>query len=956
MRSTASLLVVLVLGLSTRPAFGQTSANGSIRGYVRDATGAVLPDTTITAAGPAAPTPLTVVSDKDGYYRLLELPPGEYELTADRDGFARFVRPGIVARAGLNLSVDVDLVVGTRTETTLVRAETPMLESSTAVQAVNVTGEFQRQVPLTSRRDWADSLLLVPGVVATTQPGSNKVFYYLHGADFSSLVLQIDGADMASTLQNANVYINLSDEAIQDTQVKTGAVDAATPIGAGAIVSMVTRSGTNQLKGSAGVVFQHAGWNANNAPGGTSNGFEIVQPDASLGGPVLRDKAWFFGAYRYTNNSLEVSRTPTQIANLRALVPGFEPLTMDTEASYFFFKGTAQLTPLHRLEGFWQRDHSPEIFVGPNWAGKFLRRGFGGIGTGFRLASAWDDSLMTRATVSFNNKGIGARLPHDDVPSRNVHQSVFASSGRLLGTGTLAVLDNLPSAADQPADKLTLAADITWYRDSRVGSHEVQTGIYFQPTLRDRTTLHYANQGYALEEVVLRDPSNPASGFVPFHRQLYDQVNVPVRWADGNDYAVYVQDAWRPFPQLTVSAGVRADFIGRKDSAFNVETQNSTELGPRFGVNYLLTRDGQRAIRASWTRVADVLAQTTQSAGTNVSGFRDLYDTDLDGTFETTFITPGVSAQFIDRVLDDARHQPHTNEWIVGYRQQLPGQVTVDASVVRREFKERTAIVEINGVYEGNVFKGYRNEAFNDIFKITNNVWNWPVYTFFELLATKQTARMQGIASYTHQWRHLAGTWQPNDPASFIQPDAFPNSKGLGSVTSTFESQNSLSSSPIVGGQQAQAIDDTVRLGAIYHGPWHIVLAANYTFQSGLWSGPIFTRLAAPDPRFGPATVTLSNGRTVSNPLATTIRFAYPTRDQGQFTLPSLHILNLRFRRDFHFGKYRLEPALEIFNVANHDAFYLIEQGGTQTFSPLFGQGRQRQTPRAAQISVRFEF
>src|SRR4029453_14920825 len=117
-----------------------------------------------------------------------------------------------------------------------------------------------------------------------------------------------------------------------------------------------------------------------------------------------------------------------------------------------------------------------------------------------------------------------------------------------------------------------------------------------------------------------------------------------------------------------------------------------------------------------------------------------------------------------------------------------------------------------------------------------------------------------------------------------------------------------------------------------------------------------FTRLAAPDPRFGPSTVTLSNGRTVSNPLATTIRFAYPTRDQGQFRLASLHIVNLRFGRDFHFGKYPLAPSLEIFNVTNHDAFHLIEQGAAQTFSPLFGQGRQRQAPRAAQVSARFVF
>ena len=347
-----------------------------------------------------------------------------------------------------------------------------------------------------------------------------------------------------------------------------------------------------------------------------------------------------------------------------------------------------------------------------------------------------------------------------------------------------------------------------------------------------------------------------------------------------------MQDAWRPVPRLTVSAGIRADVIGRHDSAFNVRTQNSTEIGPRFGVNYLLTRDGRRVIHASWTRVADVLAQTTQSAGSNVSGFRDLYDLDLDGTFETTFITPGVSAQSTDRVLDDARHQPHTNEWILGYRQQLPREVTFDASVVRREFKDRTALVEINGLYEGGVFKGYRNEGFNEIYRITNNVWNWPVYTFLELQATKQTERLQTIASYTHQWRHLAGHVAAERSGIVHSAGRVPRQQGDRVHHRHVESQNSLSSNAQVSSLQTQNRDDTVRLGAIYSRSLGLVLAANYTLPVRLWSGPIVTRLAAPDPRFGPPTVTLSNGRIVSNPLATTIRFANATRDDGQFTLP----------------------------------------------------------------------
>ena len=121
--TTVSLFVVLAVGLSL-PAVGQTSANGAMRGYVKDPTGAVLPEAKVTVASPTAPTPFTVVSDMEGYYRLLELPPGEYELTAERPSFAKYVRRGIVIRAGLNLAVDIDLVLGGRTETTMVTAET----------------------------------------------------------------------------------------------------------------------------------------------------------------------------------------------------------------------------------------------------------------------------------------------------------------------------------------------------------------------------------------------------------------------------------------------------------------------------------------------------------------------------------------------------------------------------------------------------------------------------------------------------------------------------------------------------------------------------------------------------------------------------------------------------------------------------------------------------------------
>src|SRR6185295_7830769 len=155
--------------------------------------------------------------------------------------------------------------------------------------------------------------------------------------------------------------------------------------------------------------------------------------------------------------------------------------------------------------------------------------------------------------------------------------------------------------------------------------------------------------------------------------------------------------------------------------------------------------------------------------------------------------------------------------------------------------------------------------------------------------------RLGLTASYTREWSSLHGTWQPGDPASFLQPDAFTNTNGIGFVQgctngSFCPDANSLL--PIVNGGTWRT--HIANAAATYTAPWGLQFAAAMNLQSGPWSGPILTTVATHDPRFGPDTITLSNGRVVSNPLATLIRFAYDTRQQGQFTLPMLRVCNMR--------------------------------------------------------------
>ncbi len=190
------------------------------------------------------------------------------------------------------------------------------------------------------------------------------------------------------------------------------------------------------------------------------------------------------------------------------------------------------------------------------------------------------------------------------------------------------------------------------------------------------------------------------------------------------------------------------------------------------------------------------------------------------------------------------------DEWIVGYRRSLPGQMALDASFVRRNWKDRPANIEINGIYDDGVFRGYRNEDFNAFYRITNNTWNSLVYSGLEFTVTRRTRKVQLIAGYTRAWDHIDGTWQPNDPASFIQPEAFANDRGIGSFRGGVSDANSYTNTWNTRNSGWQ--DHQFRIGATWEAPYGFLLARNYSLMSGPYSGPIIDQIAEPDPGFGP--------------------------------------------------------------------------------------------------------
>jgi hypothetical protein len=185
------LMVCTLIVLAATETSAQPGIDGSIRGYVKDEQGAVLPGVTVTAASATGRGTYTAVTDQQGYYRLIDLPADEYAVGAELQGFARSVHEHIVVRAGLNLGVNIVMKVGAITDTVSVVADPPLLERFGATQAVNMT-RVSAVASAGARRNWSDFFLLTPGVVNRLDDGD----LIMNGGNLDSSDA-IDGATFA---------------------------------------------------------------------------------------------------------------------------------------------------------------------------------------------------------------------------------------------------------------------------------------------------------------------------------------------------------------------------------------------------------------------------------------------------------------------------------------------------------------------------------------------------------------------------------------------------------------------------------------------------------------------------------------------------------------------------------------------------------------------------------------
>lgn len=975
-------LVASLLALSplaAHPASAQTG-DGSLRGYVKDEQGGVLPGVTVTATSPALLAPVVSVTDSAGYYRLNNLPPGTYAISAELTGFARYTFPDILVRAGSTFSVDITMRISAVQESVTVAGDSPMIETSKPTSSLTIQGELLRAAPITSRRLFSDVLDMAPGVNSrNVDDGVGRRAYYFHGAVIFSHVFQLEGAPAGSFLDSSAHSIGFGGDTIVDSELKLGGVDAAAPMGTGVVMNIITPSGGNRFKGSATFDYQPEEWNSDNTKGGSHPGGiptvqSVKQGDASLGGPLKKDRIWFFGSFRYADLTNGISRTPENVANLSAFQPGFSPFDNFMKSKQPFVKVTAHLTPAHELSAFYQRDRARYTSARELDTSNFTYNSTGGGLLQAKLNSVWSSQLTTQISAAYNDKHGNDADTYAGVnlsgPQILVHQDTFVSGGVPTGTGALVQMNSPQSISLSEASMLVLRGDLTYFKEGWGGSHEFKAGVWAAPRLIRDTTTDYMNAGYVLEETREIVPGDPGAGTTPFHLRYRDPISSPTISEHDRDIAVYAQDSWKPHPRLTANIGLRVDFVKRHDELLNIDREpNNAAVQPRAGIAYLVTRDARNVLRASYSRLyeqvngRDYIVTFGNTGGVST---RDVY-INKDGT-QTTIIIPPTRSVDPSLLFDSNLHQPWADEFVVGFRHQFPGEISADVSATRRIYHDQFEQYDINGIYPSGPYQSFGGFGLVDptqgiIYRETNGNWTRVVVSNLEgTIAKNMSHNFQVLMSFSRQWQHLEGTWNPTDPALFIQPGAFPNDGDLSTQLFGNGDSNTLNG----GGRESGAAyrPYSVRFAGQYFAPWNISIGASYVIQSGGYVGPVITRVSA-DPRFGPGTVRLANGLTQPNPLATAIRFCgaaslpcdpNPIRSNGQTINDTARYLQLKIGRVFKVNGTTFEPALNVFNVFNTGAYTQWDTGANRLYSSTYLNVFNRHPPRAYQLSFSYRF
>jgi hypothetical protein len=300
----------------TATSWGQTQiTTGTILGTVTDEKGGSVADATVEVKNLDTNLSRTLMTSADGRFEFLSLPPGRYTLTVSKPGFAKLVQEGAVLTVGQAMSLPVTMKVSSTQENIVVSA-TPDVVDTTSTNASSTLDELAvSETPILGRK-FEDLLTLTPGVSIVQGPDGDEINFNGQRGIFNNISL--DGGDynngfFGEQMGGQRAAIDITLDAVKEFQVVASGANAEFGRTAGGVVNVITKSGTNQLHGSAFEYQRLEALSSHTSDGKPLDGFKREQFGGSLGGPIRKDKLFFFGSGEGVMEDLNRSNLSTQL-------------------------------------------------------------------------------------------------------------------------------------------------------------------------------------------------------------------------------------------------------------------------------------------------------------------------------------------------------------------------------------------------------------------------------------------------------------------------------------------------------------------------------------------------------------------------------------------------------------------------------------------------------------------
>ena len=620
MRQYTTLIFAFVV--SAVSIFG--SPVGSVSGTVKDPSGAVIPGAPLTLTSNATNAALKTTTNAQGEFQFLQLAPGGYSLVVEASGFKTINVTSIVVQVDQITHLELTVEVGNTSESVQVEGAAPLLENDKSTLSSVVDGANIASMPLNGRQA-LDLALITPGVVPAAT-GTQVLSFNVAGARSQSNVYMWDGASNMDTQVNSNLNNFRIGEAVQEFSVQTSVSSAEFGRGSGGQVSVVTKSGTNQFHGSLFEYVRNSDFDATdffvNKSGGAKTPLHRNQFGGSAGGPIKKNKTFFFASYeefRQVAPTVSLTLVPTTAQraavtdSISAALLKFWPLPNTTGANNFIVNvgsTTFDYTGLIKIDhNFSDRDHLSGRFA--NYQGNTFTPGAlpteggnanvpvsrNGVLTEnhtftptllneFRLGYSRNQTFITVQDVGLNAASI---FQNNGVPlagvvdgTKNLQDSGLPTISISGGFASLGSTTNLPQG--RITNTTEIFDNVSWVAPFGNSKHSLRMGYHIREE-QARRYLDSTERG----SFSFLSWADFAAGLV--NSSTFKTGNTLDYW---NRFPsdVYIQDQWKIKDNVTLNYGLRYEYPSDIYQERKQATNFLPGIGPVIlGTNQLLTID-----------------------------------------------------------------------------------------------------------------------------------------------------------------------------------------------------------------------------------------------------------------------------------------------------------------------------------------------------------------------------